>query len=129
MRLKLFAANFFFMLLWPLCTVKAQEAGQATGAAQGFGNLISTGVNKVIEFLAPIGNLFGEAAGFRIGGTTGTAIITLIVAKLVEDKAPSWVKWVLYITGGTDWHGNNNRFDTFFGMYGLEHNAYPILVN
>ena len=33
----------------------------------------------------------------------------------------------LHITGGTDWHGNNNRFDTHFGMYGLDSDKYSIL--
>jgi len=106
MKLKLLAANFFFVFLGPLCTAIAQEAEKATGTAQGFGSMISTGVNKVIGLLAPIGNLFGDAAGFRIGGTTGTGIATLIVAKLVEDKAPSWVKWVLYAAGGTMFAGS-----------------------
>jgi predicted metal-dependent phosphoesterase TrpH len=34
----------------------------------------------------------------------------------------------LYITGGTDWHGKNNRREiTHFGMCGLENDKYPIL--
>ena len=106
MKLKFLAANFFFVFLGPICAAMAQGAGQTTGTAQGFWNMITTGVNKVIGFLAPIGNLFGDAAGFRIGGTTGTGIITLVVAKIVEDKAPSWVKWVLYAAGGTMFAGS-----------------------
>jgi len=34
----------------------------------------------------------------------------------------------LYITGGTDWHGENNRFNTSFGMYGLENSMYAFLT-
>jgi len=34
----------------------------------------------------------------------------------------------LFITGGTDWHGNNNRFNTYFGMYGLDSDKYSILA-
>jgi len=33
----------------------------------------------------------------------------------------------LFITGGTDWHGDNNRFNTHFGMYGLDSDKYSIL--
>jgi len=34
----------------------------------------------------------------------------------------------LYITGGTDWHGENNHRDTtYFGVCGLKDNNYEIL--
>ncbi len=37
-------------------------------------------------------------------------------------------KFGLYITGGTDWHGENNGANiTGFGMCGLENDSYPIL--
>jgi predicted metal-dependent phosphoesterase TrpH len=33
----------------------------------------------------------------------------------------------IYITGGTDWHGKNNKKDiTHFGMCGLKDDKYPI---
>ena len=35
------------------------------------------------------------------GGTTSTAIAALAIAKLAENKLPSLLKWVLYLTGGT----------------------------
>ena len=62
-------------------------------------------VNKIIALIASIGGMFGQAAGFRIGGTTGTGIAALIGAKIAQDKAPSWVKWALYLTGGTMFAG------------------------
>jgi uncharacterized protein (DUF697 family) len=58
-------------------------------------------INRIIGYVSQIGNLFGKTLGFRIGGTTGTAIAALAIAKLAEDKLPSWLKWVLYLTGGT----------------------------
>ena len=107
-------------LALPVCTAGAQESaqetspgntGQGQGAAQvpaqrntsqGQGkDLITVWINKIIAYASQIGNLFGKTLGKRIGGTTGTAIATLVVAKLAEDKLPSWLKWVLYLTGGT----------------------------
>jgi hypothetical protein len=57
--------------------------------------------NKAIAFISQIGAVFGNALGFRIGGTTGTAIASIAVAKLAEDRIPSWLKWLLYLFGGT----------------------------
>jgi hypothetical protein len=111
-------------LAMPVCTAVAQEAaqegeqaparentGQEQGAAQqpaqrsasqGQGkDLITVWINKIIGYASQIGNLFGKTLGFRIGGTTGTAIAALLIAKLAEDKMPSWLKWALYLTGGT----------------------------
>jgi len=58
-------------------------------------------LNRIIAFVSKIGGVFGKTLGFRIGGTTGTAIAALLIAKLAEDKLPPWVKWLLYATGGT----------------------------
>jgi hypothetical protein len=58
-------------------------------------------INTVMGYIAHIADMFGKTTGLRIGGTTGAAITSLVVAKLVKDKAPSWVKWGLYLTGGT----------------------------
>jgi len=56
---------------------------------------------QIIGYVSKIGAIFGKATGMRIGGTSGTAIITLVLAKILEDKAPSWVKYALYAGGGT----------------------------
>jgi len=58
-------------------------------------------INTVIGYVSQIGAVFGKTAGIRIGGTSGSAIVMLVVAKLLEDKAPSWLKWLLYLSGGT----------------------------
>ncbi|MCL2245250.1 MAG: hypothetical protein FWC03_12425 [Treponema sp.] len=86
----------------------AQETGstQTSSAFHGAKSTVSVWINRIIGYIAKIGNIFGSAAGFRIGGTTGTAIIALIAAKVLEDKAPSWVKYVLYVTGGTMFAGS-----------------------
>jgi len=69
---------------------KVQGAGSATGI-----------INKVIGYISQIGAIFGKSTGVRIGGTSGSAIVMLIIAKLVQDRAPSWLKWLLYLSGGT----------------------------
>jgi hypothetical protein len=58
-------------------------------------------VKKAIAFVSQIGAIFGSKLGFRIGGTTGTAVASLAVAKIAEDRLPSWVRWLLYLFGGT----------------------------
>ncbi|GHU80967.1 hypothetical protein FACS189468_2300 [Spirochaetia bacterium] len=58
-------------------------------------------ITTVIGYASHIADLFGKASGIRIGGTSVAAIATLAAAKAVEKKAPSWVKWLLYLTGGT----------------------------
>ena len=103
------------ILVLPLCLAGAQEAASPAAApsdAAGTTDLIEGAksaaapwINKIIGLLAPIGALFGKATGIRIGGTTGTGIAALALAKVVENKAPSWVKWVLYLTGGTMFAG------------------------
>ena len=68
--------------------------------------MISMWIKKAINYISQIGGMFGKATGFRIGGTTITAILALVVAKMLEDKAPSWVRYVLYATGGTMFAGS-----------------------
>ena len=79
---------------------KASPA-QQTSLEGTIGSLIS----KIVAMLAPIGGIFGQAAGFRIGGTTGTGIAALIIAKMLEDKLPTWAKYALYAGGGTMFAG------------------------
>jgi len=61
----------------------------------------NTAFAKVIGAISQIGAMFGKTTGKRIGGTSGSAIVMLIVAKLVQDRGPSWLKWLLYLSGGT----------------------------
>jgi len=63
-------------------------------------------INKIIAYISQIGGLFGQTLGFRIGGTTGTAIAALLLAKFLENKAPPWVRYLLYATGGTMFAGS-----------------------
>ena len=76
-------------------------AAKKPAAAQGTGDPVSGLVNKIIGYLAQIGNLFGDTTGVRIGGTTGSAIAALLAAKFIGDKMPSFLKWFLYLGGGT----------------------------
>jgi len=62
-------------------------------------------INKLIGYISQIGALFGKTTGIRIGGTTGTGILTLIIARFLENKAPSWVRYALYAGGGTMFAG------------------------
>jgi len=63
-------------------------------------------INRIIAYISQIGGLFGKTLGFRVGGTTGTAIAALLLAKFLENKAPPWVKYLLYATGGTMFAGS-----------------------
>ena len=63
-------------------------------------------LNKIIGYVSQIGAVFGQATGIRIGGTTGTAIAALVIAKLLVNKVPSWVKWLLYAGGGAMFAGS-----------------------
>ncbi|MDR1420017.1 MAG: hypothetical protein LBI86_06560 [Treponema sp.] len=65
------------------------------------GHSLSWWINHVIGSISQIGAIFRKTTGFRIGETTGTALLTLVAAKLLHDKAPSWVKWLLYLSGDT----------------------------
>jgi hypothetical protein len=65
------------------------------------GKAVNTAFGKVVGFVAQIGAMFGKTTGSRIGGTSISAIVMLVVAKLVQENGPSWLKWVLYLSGGT----------------------------
>ena len=58
-------------------------------------------VNRVIGYISKIGAIFGQTTGIRIGGTSASAIAMLVIARLIRDRAPDWVKWLLYASGGT----------------------------
>jgi len=138
-KIKVLMMNLFITFVLPLA-IKAQEAAEEVlpagtvppvpevTAAPGVttsapamppvsGGNISLYINKGIGLLSQIGNIFGDATGFRIGGTTGTAIATIIIAKLVEDKAPSWVKYALYATGGTMFAGGGANIAQLITKY------------
>jgi hypothetical protein len=95
----------------PTVTEQAAPENKAEGAAVAkpapakksvsSKNTVSGWINELIALISQIGGIFGNKLGFRIGGTSGTAIAMLIIAKLIQDKAPSWVKWLLYLGGGT----------------------------
>jgi len=129
MKQKLLITMLCLALVLPVYTAGAQEEEQKTtqesagqqqsqqksqGTAQGTAqkstgqsqvaqakNTATGWLNKIIAFVSKIGGMFGDKLGFRIGGTTGTAIVALLIAKFAEDKLPSWAKWLLYATGGT----------------------------
>ena len=127
---KLFAMLLCFALALPIAPVGAQDADDAEAPAteavvpkaaepktapkpSGQPNInlkmpkiqgaktVTAVINTVIGYIAKIGGIFGKSAGTRIGGTSVSAIAMLVIAKLVEDKAPDWVKWMLYLSGGT----------------------------
>jgi hypothetical protein len=58
-------------------------------------------INQAISYISQIGSVFGKTTGIRIGGTSVSGIVMLAIAKLIRDRAPSWVKWLLYASGGT----------------------------
>jgi len=62
---------------------------------------MNTAFDKIVGAISQIGAMFGKTTGSRIGGTSVSAIVMLVVAKLVQDRGPSWLKWVLYLSGGT----------------------------
>ncbi|MCL1837667.1 MAG: hypothetical protein FWG46_08985 [Treponema sp.] len=109
------------LLLLPLCLISAQEEAPSGGASpaaasgessSGAGEAAASGggegsfLSQLIALLAPIGALFGKTTGIRIGGTTMTGIATLAGAKILHNKIPSWLKWVLYLAGGTMFTGS-----------------------
>ena len=57
--------------------------------------------NKIVGYLSQIGAIFGKTTGIRIGGTSVSAIVMLVVAKMIQDRGPPWLRWVLYLSGGT----------------------------
>jgi hypothetical protein len=58
-------------------------------------------INTIIGYIAKIGGIFGKSTGTRIGGTSVSAIVMLVVAKLIQDRGPDWLRWLLYLSGGT----------------------------
>ena len=58
-------------------------------------------INKVIGYISQIGAIFGQTTGIRIGGTSTSAIVMLVIARLIDGRAPDWVRRLLYISGGT----------------------------
>jgi len=58
-------------------------------------------INTIIGYIAKIGGIFGKSTGTRIGGTSVSAIAMLVIAKLIQDKGPDWLRWLLYLSGGT----------------------------
>jgi cytoskeletal protein RodZ len=82
----------------------AKNSGQAPSlkapTLQGT-KTVTAFINSVIGNVAKIGNIFGKTTGIRIGGTSGSAIAMLVIAKLIQDRGPDWVKWLLYLSGGT----------------------------
>ena len=110
MKQKLFISLLCLALFMPVFTAEAQESGTEgvslqEMAAQAKGT-VTAWIGRIIAFVSQIGNLFGKTTGIRIGGTSGTGIAALAVAKLAEDKMPSWLKWILYLTGGTMFAGS-----------------------
>jgi len=101
MKKKSFIA-FLLMFVVPF-SARAQDTIEAAikGIMQNSGNKLPMVFNKAIDSVAKIGDIFGNAAGVRIGGTTLSGVAALVIAKMIEDKVPSWVKWLLYIGGGT----------------------------
>jgi len=115
------------MLLWFICValviscmpVGAQEADESadTGSStveEGTGSTIKKTTpslpsvkgagglfKKIIGYVSKIGGIFGRAAGVRIGGTSGSAIIMLIAAFLLRDRVPPWIRYLLLAGGGT----------------------------
>jgi hypothetical protein len=81
----------------------AKPAQQSTGKVSAPPLDISARglAGRIVFYISQIGGIFGQATGLRIGGPTVTAILTLIIAKVLEDKVPPWVKYVLYAGGGT----------------------------
>jgi hypothetical protein len=75
-------------------------APKAAPKIQGMGTVTAL-INKVIGYISQIGALFGKTTGIRIGGTSVSAILMLAIAKLINRRGPSWIKWLLYISGGT----------------------------
>jgi len=62
---------------------------------------ITSLINRVIGYVSKIGAIFGNTTGIRIGGTSVSAIAMLAIAKFIGERAPPWVKWLLYVSGGT----------------------------
>ncbi|MDR0444472.1 MAG: hypothetical protein LBH44_13825 [Treponema sp.] len=79
--------------------VKVSQVALPTG---GIGGVIG----MIVGYLSHITDLFGKATGMRIGGSSLTAIIMLVIASVIKDKAPPWLRYVLYAAGGTMFAGS-----------------------
>ena len=75
----------------------APKAAQKTNGAK----TVTALINKVIGYISKIGAVFGQTTGIRIGGTSGSAVVMLVIARLIDGRAPDWIKKLLYISGGT----------------------------
>jgi len=62
---------------------------------------VNSAFNTIVGYISQIGGIFGKTAGTRIGGTSVSAIVMLVIAKMIQDRGPSWLRWVLYLSGGT----------------------------
>jgi hypothetical protein len=56
-------------------------------------------IATVLGFVGKIGDLFGNAIGFRIGGPIVMGIIAIVLIIKLAGILPSWLKWVLIIIG------------------------------
>ena len=86
------------LLTLPLSLAAAQgeDGGFTTdGAAEAAGGIFE----KIVALLAPIGALFGNAAGIRIGGSSGTGIVLLLIAVFFRKRLPFWLKLIACIIG------------------------------
>jgi len=136
MKKTLFLFLLCFAFVIPFYPVGAQEAEAETearaepAAAAGSGspsaqithyqNKITGLISKIVGYISQIGAIFGQSTGMRIGGTTVSAIAMLVIAKLIEDKTPSWVRWILYATGGTMFAGSGaNIAQTIMSALGV----------
>jgi len=108
MKLKLIIALLCLAIVLPVFTAGAQEVdGAAIQAMAAQAKSTATvWINRIIGYVSQIGDLFGKTTGIRIGGTSGTGIAALAIARLSGDKLPSWIKWLLYLTGGTMFVGS-----------------------
>ena len=93
-------------LFLPLIPAGAQEAEGETDLIQEAKNFIAPWIDKAIGLISQIGALFGKTTGMRIGGTSVMGIAALVLANVLKDKAPSWVKYLLYAGGGTMFAGS-----------------------
>ena len=116
MKIKLVTANVLFALFAPFI-VGAQETPGATrisGALQETAGAVPGLIDTVINGIAQIANIFGNATGIRIGGTTGTAIVVLVIAKLLGNRIPTLLRWFLYVVGIVMLAGGSANVIQFF---------------
>jgi len=84
----------------PKTAAPKTSAPKAVPKIQGVRTLTAL-INKVIGYISQIGAVFGQTTGIRIGGTSVSAIVILVIARLIDGRAPDWVRRLLYISGGT----------------------------